>query len=262
LQKSNSTTKRTTTSFILTMKLLFAAVLSLWALAAALDQQGGRRLFLRQGENAPTETARTTANGTHTQWTEVGILEMANNGCPTGKKRQKDEDDMGLRFNKFEMLNGSDVTLDWKDYPLNDRLGSKLRYESNAISVILKDDFDVKDVCINKYIRAVGGYPAFPSNDTKSAFWPELFNVVRTQIARRNGVLPNPSVFTLPDLWKGWNVDQVGEAVHDEVRFFHLLRFCQRSMHDLTIVRAPSFPEFITRNYSNRFWIVKLSRWI
>jgi hypothetical protein len=190
---------------------IFAAILFPLAFAAASDQQGKRRLIFRKSED-PKKTGTATVNG-------APILST----CPNGTKYQKEEDDLGYRFNKFAWSDGSNITLDWNDYPLNDTLGYKLRNESNAISVMTKYDFEVKRVCISKYIQGVGGYPTFPSNDPNSTFWPDLEEVVQAQIDRRNGTLPDNSTFTLPDLWQGWDVSQVGEAVHDEVRFFPLL---------------------------------------
>jgi hypothetical protein len=153
----------------------------------------------------------------------MGMGGKPNKSCPKRKKPPKVAGDLGIRFNKFAMLDGSNLTLDWNDYPMNYTLEYRLRNESNAISVVGPTDYEVKGVCINKYIQAVGGYPDFPSNDPKSAYWENLKVVVQTQIDRRNGKLPDNRTLTLPDLWEGWNVSQVGEAVHDEVRLFLLL---------------------------------------
>jgi membrane-associated phospholipid phosphatase len=92
-----------------------------------------------------------------------------------------------------------------------------LRYYSSAYSVVTTDDFEMQGHDIEHYIEAVGGYPTMPSNDPYSAFWKEdLEVVVKTQIDRRAGKLPDPSVFTLPDLWKDWTAYEVAESVHDE----------------------------------------------
>jgi hypothetical protein len=83
--------------------------------------------------------------------------------------------------------------------------------------VVTPEDFEFKGRDIEKYIAAVGGYPAMPSDNSNSEYWKDLEVITQAQIDRRNGLLPPPSIFTLPDLWKDFTAYDVAEAVHDEV---------------------------------------------
>jgi hypothetical protein len=124
------------------MKILFAAILLPVALAAASDEQAQRQFFLREGARASEET---------TQRVAIAMNATVESQCPKGRKRF-DKFDLGYRFNKFMFLDGSNITLDWKDYPLTDTLGYQLQNESNAISIVMKYDHEVKGLCIHKCI--------------------------------------------------------------------------------------------------------------
>lgn len=137
--------------------------------------------------------------------------------CETKRPRRHGRDDLGIRFNKFQMLDhydGRPIHLDWRDFPMRDRLAYKLAHYSNIQSVMTYDDYELHGACIEDYIHEVGGYPSFPSRDPGSHFWKELQEVVDAYKLRLRGKIP--PFFVLPDLWYGWTADEVAEAVHDE----------------------------------------------
>jgi hypothetical protein len=95
----------------------------------------------------------------------------------------------------------------------------KLSHYSTVQSLVMPDDYEVKEVCIEHYIDAVGGYPVFPERDPNSPFWEELQEVVNARKMRIQGRIP--SFFVLPDTWKGYTADQVADAVHNEYPGFN-----------------------------------------
>jgi hypothetical protein len=125
--------------------------------------------------------------------------------------------DMGIRFNKFNMTPdyiGFPVELDWRNYPLDEDMAYRLSQYSTIESLVMPDDYEVKDVCIEHYIDAVGGYPTFPESNPNSPFWSDLQEVVNAQKLRLNGRIP--SFFVLPVTWQEFSADEVAEAVRDE----------------------------------------------
>lgn len=130
--------------------------------------------------------------------------------------------DLGIRFNKFKMTDdyiGFPVKLDWRNFPLDEDMAYKLSHYSTVQSLVMPDDYEVKEVCIEHYIDAVGGYPVFPERNPDSPFWQELQEVVNAQKMRIQGRIP--SFFVLPDTWKGYTADQVADAVHNEYPGFN-----------------------------------------
>ena len=136
--------------------------------------------------------------------------------CPNSNKRYRDKGDLGIRFNKFNMLDGSQLTLDWRDFPLPPKLLTTLQYKSDAYSPISPNDYEVRGACVEKYVEFLGGPPTMPSNNPNSSYWEDLRLLAQTQIDRRKGKLPPKSFFTLPRLWENFTVDDVAKAVHSE----------------------------------------------
>jgi hypothetical protein len=136
--------------------------------------------------------------------------------------------DLGIRFNKYEFLEGSIPPANWtsltlNDYPIRGDTAHTLKHDTTAISVVTEDDHQFIHDCrmtAHEYIMASGGYPTMPNSDPNHAFWAEFDEIVDWQIARRNKVNAN-AMFRLPDLWKEMTVDQVAEAVHDEYPGMH-----------------------------------------
>lgn len=207
-----------------TMRIRFAALLVPLTLAAALEQQS----LLRNGMRGRPSKAGGSKAGKSTNGMRIGRFPRpgpnkppANKSptqdrCPTGKKPNKDLDDMGYRFNKFRMLDGTELVLDWNDFPLSKNMANTLQHKSDGYSVITNDDFEVKNACLDKYIQALGGYPTMPSKDPNATYWTDLEIVVRAQMDRQKGKLPPPRVLTLPKLWENFTVSDVGEAVNGE----------------------------------------------
>ena len=131
------------------------------------------------------------------------------------------ENELGLRFNKFKMYadyQGPNITLTSKDYPLSDDMAHTLSYESSAYSVVTYHDFEMIGHDIEHYIEAVGGYPPRPTNHYFDPYWHEFKEVVKRSRGRQLGNMPPSQVFVPPRLWEKFNVTEVAEAVHNEVR--------------------------------------------
>lgn len=180
--------------------------------------------------------------------------------------RDRDEDVFGpdmLRFNKFSFDQNvvGGVTVKFpdppKDYSDSDLLPltsesfpisknpstSEMLRESNAVSVITEDDFEIK-YSIRSLIESVGGPPTHPTAEGRNPFWNELREVLMIQELRRahkddraeeflNGFLP------LPNRWKNFTMTEVAEAVHDEPPGYHqsqfILDMLSRSFGEVTL---------------------------
>jgi len=146
--------------------------------------------------------------------------------------------DKGIRFNKFGFLDGYTAAsgflpLDASDYPIQWETGTVMKTQTDAISIVTADDFELKGALADPYIEKIGGMPSMPNDNSDAVFWGELEKVVDVQIARRSGASPSdllisPSdLFTLPDLWTGKDIDEVAEAVHDEYPGHHQVTLIQ-----------------------------------
>jgi hypothetical protein len=102
------------------------------------------------------------------------------------------------------------------DFPMSQDLANVLQ-SSNCVSVILPDDYESTQ-SVAEMVELVGGTPTHaPQTD----FWPLFHEVINYQIQRREkgesdamDVMP---WLNLPELWQAFTVNEVGEAVHDEV---------------------------------------------
>jgi len=142
-------------------------------------------------------------------------------------------DDLGIRFSKVAFPPDADnfanqVTLpltadDFKISSSNNDLLDILK-ESICPSVTKLDDyeiyFDVLDIIEGDF---VGGYPTHASNDLASPFWGKFREVAEVQALRRvdNGSDPAIDLMPLPEIWNGYSLDAVAEAVHDEYPNYH-----------------------------------------
>ena len=132
--------------------------------------------------------------------------------------------DLGVRFSKFSFLtdagdedtatNDQVLPLEPEDYPIGGSFGDMLRFESNAISPMVREDADLQGIDENELIRAVGSTPTYPNEDPENVFWQELDHVIQAQVWRRNEM--TEMLPTLPDLWDGFSMAEYAEAVHDE----------------------------------------------
>ena len=91
-----------------------------------------------------------------------------------------------------------------EEYPLDEELGDILKTQTTVSSA------DLPKIDADLLISKVGGFPSFPGEE---AFWDDLMNVALIQVLRwTNGSVP----FRVPDLWDGYNIDEVAQAVHNE----------------------------------------------
>lgn len=128
---------------------------------------------------------------------------------PKGREEEIDANDLGHRYQKFEMYKNKDKPI--VSYPLSQELSKFLRYYSNVFSLVTSDDYEVKGRDVKRYIETVGGYPPRPGTEP---YWKDLRYVCKVQLDRREGKLPEN--WTAPDLWANDNVTTVAENVHDE----------------------------------------------
>jgi hypothetical protein len=110
------------------------------------------------------------------------------------------------------------------NFPLNQADADFLRNYSRSISVSLPDDECTKTIDFKQVkdkLSAVNLYPTtYPEDDD---FWSEFIRVVEAQkhlkTYQKNPCMTDPLPLVMPrvtDLWKGFNIVDVAEAVHDE----------------------------------------------
>lgn len=137
----------------------------------------------------------------------------------TSMTEYSDSDDLGIRFSKVEFYADSYLPegflpLTADEYPVTDDV-KEILSQSKAVSLVLPDDYECAGADTEKILDAIGGFPSHPSSDPNDPYWDQLRTVVEVQHLRRNGA-STESVMPLPDIWEGYNLDQVAEAVHDE----------------------------------------------
>jgi hypothetical protein len=116
-------------------------------------------------------------------------------------------------------------------FPLDADLCAALG-ESNCHSIVMPDDFEVKPYTIEALVNHVGGEPF---HAPQAEFWPLFEEVILYQKRRLSARDPNtnksmPAMspngmpwLNLPKLWMDLTIDEVAEAVHDEVRYIYLI---------------------------------------
>ena len=130
-------------------------------------------------------------------------------------------EDYDVRFNKIPFPDnippaGIEFPLRSKDYPICCELGEILRSETFASSVVLENDHELQGgENAEYYIQELGGPPLHPNTDVCSPFWDDFEHVLNVQMLRRRNVEPS-RLARFPDLWRGKNIHQIAEAVHDE----------------------------------------------
>ena len=102
------------------------------------------------------------------------------------------------------------------DYPAQG-LKSLMLKESTCPSVILLNDPGAGRN-VTELIETVGGEPTHPSCDLENPFWLEFEEVVDLALVKKyNHSTPACMFMELPDLWSDMVLEEVAEAVHDEV---------------------------------------------
>lgn len=140
-----------------------------------------------------------------------------------------------IAFNKFSTLDSvmdGDVTctvptpLRPEDFPVSGWTNASqtlcmLMEHTTAVSVIGLDDHETRKIDMEDLIASVGGPPSFPSSDESGEYWSRLERVIDVQKIRLERgkelsrvVFPD---FPLPQRWVEFTVNEVAEAVHDEV---------------------------------------------
>ena len=155
--------------------------------------------------------------------------------------------DLNIRFNKITFVDGeappgiNPLPMEFDDYPLDRETAEWLR-QTQAVSVIRYRDCGECDIPTHELIAEVGGGPTHPSTDTSDPYWEELWEVVQVQQARLRGDDPT-MVMPLPDIWDGYDIHDVADAVHDEVSlcFSAPIQQLQTTIHILTVASPSHF---------------------
>ena len=163
------------------------------------------------------------------------IVILANGASQEGSHHRDPE---SIRFNKFSIIEAAedsdpfcsaDLPLGPDDYLLNGSNNAHsalcmLMNHSTAVSVVTGDDWETRDLDIADLITAVGGAPSQPSSDESSDYWHRLEKVIDVQKMRlrRGNELSRVALpeFPLPYRWVEYTVNEVAEAVHDEVNIY------------------------------------------
>jgi hypothetical protein len=133
---------------------------------------------------------------------------------------------------RLEVVISNFFPLSEDDFPMSQDLADVLQ-SSNCVSVMLPDDYECSQ-SVAEMVELVGGTPTHaPRRD----FWPLFREVVSYQIQRRrDGEMDAMDVMpwlNLPELWQGLTLNQVGEAVHDEVCTCYVIQHFHFSCVDL-----------------------------
>jgi len=133
--------------------------------------------------------------------------------------------DIGFRFSKIAFPEeAGDVNLPPDLFPAENSEVLDVLKDSYCPSVTKLDDdevyLDVRALIKSDY---VGGYPSHPSDSKTDKFWAYLDEVIDMQAIRRvnNGNNLAIDYMPLPDIWEGYTLTMVTEAVHDEYPNLH-----------------------------------------
>jgi len=130
-----------------------------------------------------------------------------------------------VRFQKFNFTDPEIENPPVINFPINADSASILREKSRSISVILPEDkctttYGVDMEKVKEALRSKGLFPVtHPGVDD---FWDEFNEVVQAQVSvQRNRKDPCEDSIEdvmpqMTDLWKGFGIEGVAEAVHDE----------------------------------------------
>jgi hypothetical protein len=132
----------------------------------------------------------------------------------------------------LEVLISNFFPLSEDDYPMSQGLANVLK-SSNCVSVMSPNDYECSQ-SVAEMVELVGG---IPTHAPQREFWPLFREVVSYQIQRRDyGHMNATDVMrwlNLPELWQDFTVNQVGEAVHDEVCTCYVIQHFDFSCVDL-----------------------------
>ena len=133
------------------------------------------------------------------------------------------EGDLNVRFSKVPGYNGADVSqylpLTNNDFPMRGELADILKRQSRAESIMTEDDYELREVNERRYFRNSGGPPTFPNEDPNHSFWQDDFRPVVEALVHLRADGDPADLIELPTRWKDFNMQEVANAVHDEVRW-------------------------------------------
>ena len=129
--------------------------------------------------------------------------------------------DLNIRFNKIPYINDvvppnpPALPLGPSDYPLSKETADWLR-QTDCWTIIRDEECLECDITTEEFMAAVGGPPSHPTDNPDDPFWDELLEVINVQVSRVNNV-DVTTVMPIPQIWSGFSIAEVAEAVHDEV---------------------------------------------
>ena len=134
-----------------------------------------------------------------------------------------------VRFNKFGVLDSGEafaqenLPLMADDYPIsaNPDVFNFLSTDTDAESVVNEaSDFEVV-YSVPELIEVVGGGPDHPTSDFDAPYWGRLNRVINMRNIRggRRASRALAREMRLPLRWRDFTVDDVAQAVYDEVSF-------------------------------------------
>ena len=106
-----------------------------------------------------------------------------------------------------------------RDYPLNTTVATILSTQTMADSPMLSVDHRLVGDEFEKYCTLFPP-PHYPSKNPKHPYWKEFRRVVDFQFARERDEDPS-KLNRWPDLWKGYSLDDIAQAVKDEFPAYH-----------------------------------------
>jgi hypothetical protein len=205
--------------------------------AAPVDAPGAAPIVAALGA-APiaAPVAANSAKSKRRSGSAAAVLAAAVAASSAKSKRRSDSRDSGsvagngdvmqIRFSEKISFDNPSFTLreeinnffplSQDDFPMSQDLANMLQ-NSNCVSVVRPDDYE----CTQSVAELVGLVGGTPTHAPQRDFWPLFREVISYQIQRRdNGKLKAMEVMhwlNLPALWQDFTVNEVGEAVHDEV---------------------------------------------
>lgn len=128
-----------------------------------------------------------------------------------------------VRFNKFGILDETfeDLPLMPDSYPIsaNEDVFQFLQFGTDAESVVNSADDHEVIYDIEELIDVVGGPPDHPSSNFDAPYWDKLNRVINMRNIRgsRKAAQALSEELRLPLRWRSFTVDDVAQAVYDEV---------------------------------------------
>mmetsp|Transcript_18589 Transcript_18589/g.22777 ORF Transcript_18589/g.22777 Transcript_18589/m.22777 type:complete len:406 (-) Transcript_18589:303-1520(-) len=120
-----------------------------------------------------------------------------------------------IRFNKFYGEPRGFKPLVNHNYPVRGGVYDMLTSSTDATDVIMLNDARVRKYNIPKIVERIGGWPNHPEADESAPYWNELRHFI--DIQKKRMYHPDLELFPRAEVWRGWDLNEVAEAVHNEV---------------------------------------------